>query len=362
MRAYLVLEDGSIYEGNQRGAFRETACEVVFNTSMTGYLEVLTDPSYVGQGIVMTYPMIGNYGISRDDFQSARLHPCVLIVHELCDNPSNFRSTGTLGDLLSEFDIPCISDVDTRAVVKKLRDKGAMRGVVTDTVSDMPRVMDVIASFEQIRPVESVSIEQSMVLGTENIGPSVALLDCGTVYSLPQALVRLGCKVTQYPFSATAEEIVAGKHDGLLLSSGPGDPAQYVDIIEEVKKLNALPSPLPTFGVGLGHQLMALAAGGKTEKMNHGHRGANYPVKFINVDKTFITTQNHGYAVSAKGLPQNAQVSCINVNDGTVEGIVYHGKPAFSIQFYPKASSCSQDSAFLFDRFIKMMGEGRHND
>lgn len=360
MRAYLVLEDGTIYEGNQRGAFRETACEVVFNTSMTGYLEVLTDPSYAGQGIVMTYPMIGNYGISREDFESDRLHPSVLIVHELCDRPSNFRSTGTLGALLSEFDIPCICDVDTRAVVKKLRDNGTMRGVVTDDISDMPRLMDVINSFEQIGLVESVSIEQSMVLGAENTGHSVALLDCGTVYSLPQALVRRGCKVTQYPCFTTAQEIIDGKHDGLVLSSGPGDPAACGDLIQQVKQLCAF--DLPVFGVGLGHQLMALAAGGKTEKMTHGHRGSNYPVKFLDMDKTFITAQNHGYAVSAQGVPQNAQVSCINVNDGSVEGIVYHGKPAFSIQFYPKASSCSQDSAFLFDRFIKMMGEGRHND
>ncbi|HZK39605.1 MAG TPA: carbamoyl phosphate synthase small subunit [Clostridia bacterium] len=362
MRAYLVLEDGSIYEGNQRGAFRETACEVVFNTSMTGYLEVLTDPSYVGQGIVMAYPMIGNYGISRDDFESTRLHPRAFIVHELCDKPSNFRSTGRLEDLLVEFDIPCISDVDTRAVVKRLRDNGTMRGVVTDDISDMPRLMDLITSFEQIRPVESVSIEQSMVLGTENTGPSVALLDCGTVYSLPQALVSRGCKVTQYPFFTTAEEILAGQHDGVLLSSGPGDPAGYADIIKQIKKLYDLASPLPIFGVGLGHQLLALAAGGKTEKINHGHRGTNYPVKFLDMDKTFITAQNHGYAVSAKGLPHNAQVNCINVNDGSVEGISYHDKPAFSIQFYPKASSCSQDSAFLFDRFIIMMGEDRHND
>ncbi len=360
MRAYLVLEDGSIYEGNQRGAFRETACEVVFNTSMTGYLEVLTDPSYAGQGIVMTYPIMGNYGISREDFQSARLQPSLFIVHELCDKPSNFRSTGTLGHLLLEFDIPCISDVDTRSVVKRLRENGDMRGVITDDISDMPRLMDVIISFKQTGLVESVSIEQSMVLTTENTGHSVALLDCGTVYGLAQALMSRGCKVTQYPNFTTAQEIIAGKHDGILLSSGPGDPADCGGIIKEVKQLCEL--DLPVFGVGLGHQLMALAAGGKTEKMNHGHRGANYPVKFLDMDKTFITAQNHGYAVSAQGLPQNARVSCINVNDGSVEGIVYHGKPAFSVQFHPKASSCSQDSAFLFDRFIKMMDEGQNND
>lgn len=360
MRAYLLLEDGSIFEGNQRGAFHETACEVVFNTSMTGYLEVLTDPSYAGQGVVMTYPMIGNYGISREDFESLRLQPCALIVHELCDKPSNFRCTQPLEEILLEFNIPCICNVDTRAVVKKLREKGTMRGVITDNISNMPRLMDVISSFKQIRLVESVSIEQSMTFGMENTGHSVALLDCGTLNNLQQALVSRGCKVTLYPSFTTAQEIMAGKHDGLMLSSGPGDPAHNADIIKEIKKLYDL--SLPTFGVGLGHQLMALATGGKTQKMEQGHRGTNYPVKFLNQDKTYITAQNHGYMVSAEGLPENAEINCINVNDKTVEGIVYHGKPVFTVQFYPSASPGVQGTAFLFDRFITMMEDGQYND
>lgn len=360
MRAYLVLEDGSIVEGKQRGAFRETTFELVFNTSMTGYLEVLTDPATAGQGIVMTYPMIGNYGINREDFESDRLQPRALIVHELCEKPSNFRSSGPLGDVLLEFNVPCICHIDTRAVVKKLRESGTMQGMITDDISDMPRLMDAIASFKQIRPVESVSIEQSMVLGTENTGLSVALLDFGTMDSMAQALVDRGCKVTCYPYSTPAEEIMAGKHDGLLLSSGPGDPADCESIIKEVKKLYDL--DFPTFGIGLGHQLMALAAGGKTEKMNRGHRGKNYPVKFLKEDKTFITSQNHGYTVAAEDLPANMEINCINVNDKTVEGLVYPGKPIFTAQFYPDTPPAAQGTGFLFDRFIKMMEEGQYND
>jgi len=360
MRAYLVLEDGSIYEGNQRGAFRETACEVVFNTSMTGYLEVLTDPSYAGQGIVMTYPMIGNYGISREDFESFRLQPCAFIVHELCAAPSNFRSTQPLEEILLEFNIPCLSDIDTRAVVKKLRESGTMRGVITADISNLSRCMDVIATFKQIRLVESVSIERSIVFGAENTGPSIALLDCGTKYNIAKSLMARGCRVKQYPCFAAADEIIAGGHDGLMLSNGPGDPADCVGIIKEVKQLYDF--AIPTFAICLGHQLMALATGGKTERMKYGHRGANHPVKFLSKDRTYISSQNHGYMVCEEGLPANAEVNCINVNDKTVEGVVYHGKPLFTVQFHPEASPGPHDTAFLFDRFIRMMGEGKYSD
>lgn len=360
MRAYLVLEDGSVYEGSQRGAFRETACEVVFNTSMTGYLEVLTDPSYAGQGIIMTYPMIGNYGVCMEDIESFRLQPCAFIVRELCSEPSNFRSAKTIEETLLEFNIPCLSDIDTRAVVKKLRENGTMQGVITEDISSMSRCMDVIASFKQTGLVESVSIEKSIVFGAENTGPSVALLDCGTKYNIARSLAHRGCRVTQYPCFAAANEILAGGHDGLMLSNGPGDPADCVDIIKEVGKLYDF--AIPTFAICLGHQLMALATGGKTEKMKYGHRGANHPVKFLSTDKTYISSQNHGYMVCAEGLPENAEVNCINVNDKTVEGVLYHGKPLFTVQFHPEASPGPHDTAFLFDRFIRMMGEGKYND
>lgn len=356
----MVLEDGSIFEGNQRGAFRETACEVVFNTSMTGYLEVLTDPSYAGQGIVMTYPMIGNYGISREDFESNRLQPCALIVHELCDKPSNFRSTQPLEEILLEFNIPCVSDIDTRAVVKKLRENGTMRGVITDSILDMPRLMDIISSFKQIRLVESVSIEQKIALETENTGPSVALLDCGTKLNVGRSLLNMGCRVTQYPCFASAEEIIAGGHDALMLSNGPGDPADCVDAIKEIRKLYDY--GIPTLAICLGHQLLAIATGGKTEKMKYGHRGANHPVKFLHKGRTYITSQNHGYVVCEEGLPSNAEVNCINVNDKSVEGIIYHGKPIFTVQFHPEAAPGPHSTAFLFDRFLRMIKEGQYND
>ncbi len=360
MRAYLVLEDGSIYEGNQRGAFRETACEVVFNTSMTGYLEILTDPSYAGQGIVMTYPIIGSYGICREDFESFRLQPCAFIVHELCGTPSNFRSTDTLENILLEFNIPCLSDVDTRSVVKRLRENGTMQGVITDDISDMPRLMDVIASFKQIRLVESVSIQQKIMLETENTGPSVALLDCGAKLNVGRSLIKIGCRVTQYPCFTTAEEIIAGGHDALMLSNGPGDPADCVEIIKEIRKLYDY--GIPTLAICLGHQLLAIATGGKTEKMKYGHRGANHPVKFLHKGRTYMSSQNHGYVVCEEGLPPNAEVNCINVNDKTVEGVIYHGKPIFTVQFHPEAAPGPHSTAFLFDRFIRMVKEGRYND
>lgn len=355
-----MLEDGSVYDGEARGAFKETACEVVFNTSMTGYLEILTDPSYSGQGIVMTYPMIGNYGIAREDFESERMQPNAFIVHELCDTPSNFRSTVTLENVLVEQNVPCLSGVDTRSIVKRLREKGAMRGVLTQDLSDMDRLQKLVAGFHHEKLVEKVAIKEKIVSGEGNTGPSVALLDCGTKYNIVRSLVSLNCVVTQYPCLTPASEIIQAKHDGLMLSNGPGDPADCGEIITEIKKLYE--HKIPTFAICLGHQLMALAVGGKTEKMQYGHRGANHPVKFLSEDRTFLTSQNHGYVVCKEGLPKNAEINCINVNDKTVEGVIYHDRPLFTVQFHPEASPGPQSTAFLFDRFIKMIGEGHLHD
>lgn len=359
MLAYLVLEDGSIFEGSARGAFHETACEVVFNTSMTGYLEILTDPSYAGQGIVMTYPMIGNYGISREDFESTRLQPCAFIIHELCSTPSNFRSEMSLEEILIEYNIPCLADVDTRAVVKKLRESGTMRGVITQDISNMNRCLNVIKSFKHDRLVESVSVEHSCLFGSENTGPNIALLDCGAKYSIVRSLAARGCRITLFPCLTNAQEIINGGFDGLVLSNGPGDPADCTQIIRNVKELYDY--GIPTFAICLGHQLAALAAGGSTTKMKYGHRGSNHPVKLLNEGRTFLTSQNHGYVVCSEGLPKNAEINCINVNDRTVEGIVYHGKLWFSMQFYPEVSPCPHNTSFLFDRFISMIGEGKYN-
>lgn len=355
-----MLEDGSIYEGTARGDFRETPCEVVFNTSMTGYVEILTDPSYAGQGIVMTYPMIGNYGVSLEDFESMKLQPCAFIVHELCDTPSNFRNTMSLEDLMIKFNIPCVSGIDTRSVVKRLRESGAMNGVITADISDKERLMKVIKEFKQVDLVESVTLPEKRILGAENNGAKIALMDFGTKRNIANSLVSRGCIVTEYPSFTTAEEIIKSNPDGIMLSNGPGDPSACVNVIKEIKKLYDF--GLPTFAICLGHQLMALANGGETEKMKYGHRGANHPVKFIHEDKTYLSSQNHGYMVNGKGLPTNAEINCINVNDKTVEGVVYHGKPVFTVQFHPEANSGPRDTSFLFDKFLKMVAEGKYND
>lgn len=355
-----MLEDGSVFAGTGHGDFKETACEIVFNTSMTGYVEILTDPSYAGQGIVMTYPMIGNYGVSLDDFESERLQPCAFIVHELCQTPSNFRNTVNLDDLLKQYHIPCLSGIDTRAVVKILRESGTMRGVITDDISDKDRLMKVIKDFKQVELVENVTLNEKKILGADNTGAKIALMDFGTKRNIANSLVNRNCIVTQYPSFTTAEEIIKTKPDGIMLSNGPGDPEACVDVIKEIKKLYDY--GIPTFAICLGHQLMALANGGETERMKYGHRGANHPVKFLNEDKTFLSSQNHGYMVNGKGLPSNAEINCINVNDKTVEGIVYHGKPCFTVQFHPEANSGPRDTSFLFDRFLKMVSEGKYND
>lgn len=360
MKAYLMLEDGSLYAGEARGDFRETPCEVVFNTSMTGYVEILTDPSYAGQGIVMTYPMIGNYGVSPEDFESDKLQPCAFLVHELCDTPSNFRNTQTIDSLLKEYGIPCMSGLDTRAVVKKLRESGTMRGVITDDISDKDRLMQVIKDFRQEKLVESVTLREKRVRGAENNGAKIALMDFGTKRNITNNLVQRGCVVTEYPAWTSAEEVLRDKPDGIMLSNGPGDPADCVDIIKEIRKFYDV--GIPTFAICLGHQLMALSVGGETERMKYGHRGANHPVKFLHEDRTYLSSQNHGYMVNGKGLPSNAEINCINVNDKTVEGIVYHGKPIFTVQFHPEASAGPRDTSFLFDRFLKMVAEGRYDD
>ena len=355
-----MLEDGSVYAGTAHGDFKETACEIVFNTSMTGYVEILTDPSYAGQGVVMTYPMIGNYGVCRADFESEKLQPSAFIVHELCDTPSNFRCDGTIDDLLREYHIPCLSGIDTRAVVKKLRESGTMRGVLTADIADKERLMSAIKAFQQDKLVESVTLREKTVLGENNSGAKIALMDFGTKRNIAQSLVKRGCVVTQYPAWTTAEEIIKAAPDGIMLSNGPGDPADCVGMIREIKKLYDY--GIPTFAICLGHQLMALANGGETERMKYGHRGANHPVKFLHEDRTYLSSQNHGYMVNGKGLPRNAEINCINVNDKTVEGIVYHGKPVFTVQFHPEANSGPRDTSFLFDKFIKMAAKGRYDD
>lgn len=358
MKGYLLFEDGTVFKGECRGDFKETVCEVVFNTSMTGYIEILTDPSYAGQGVVMTYPMIGNYGVEREDFESEKLQPLCFIIREMSDTPSNFRNEGMLHELLKEYHIPCLCDVDTRALTKKLRSSGTMIGIITDNISDKDRLYKKIREFSQEKLVESVSTKIKTVYGAANNGFKIALIDYGTKYNIINSLVERNCIVDVYPAGSFAKEILLGNYDGIMLSNGPGDPAKCAFQIEQIKKLCF--SKIPIFAICLGHQLTALANGGKTEKMKFGHRGANHPVKFSDIDRTFISTQNHGYMVCAEPLPKNSEIACINVNDKTVEGIKYNDFPVYTVQFHPEANAGPRDTSFLFDKFLRAVKGGRY--
>ena len=325
MRAFLILEDGTVLEGIRIGAEKEIISEIVFNTSMAGYPEVLTDPSYAGQAVCMTYPMIGNYGVCREDMESSRPWVDGLIIRELARRGSNFRKDVDLGRFLEEFDVPGIAGIDTRALTKILREKGTMNGMITTYVQR--------GSGE---------------------GKKVALLDLGAKENIARSLTRRGCDVTVYPAFTKAEEILADRPDGIMLSNGPGDPKECTSIIKEIGKLYE--TDIPVFAICLGHQLMALATGADTFKMKYGHRGGNHPVKDLRTGRVYISSQNHGYVVDMDKLDPNVAVPAfINVNDGTNEGLAYTGKKIFTVQFHPEACPGPQDSAYLFDRFIEML-------
>lgn len=357
MRAFLILEDGTVFTGTSIGSAREVISEIVFNTSMTGYLEVLTDPSYAGQAVVMTYPLIGNYGITPD-MESERPWPDGYIVRELSRMPSNFRCEGTIQDFLCRHDIPGIAGIDTRALTKILREKGTMNGMITtDEQYNIEEILPRLKAYSTGKVVEKVTCSEKKVLksSSRGNGKRVALLDFGAKKNIAQSLVKRGCEVIVYPAYTTAEEILAGEPDGIMLSNGPGDPKECKEIIAEVKKLYE--ADIPIFAICLGHQLMALATGADTHKMKYGHRGGNHPVKDLATGRVYISSQNHGYVVDTKTLdPQVAKPAFVNVNDRTNEGLAYVGKKIFTVQFHPEACPGPQDSAYLFDRFITMMG------
>lgn len=357
MKAYLILEDGTVFEGTSIGSSREVISEIVFNTSMTGYLEVLTDPSYAGQAVVMTYPLIGNYGICREDMESRQAWPDGYIVRELSRIPSNFRSGDTIDHFLKEQDIPGISGIDTRALTKILREKGTMNGMITTNGDyDLEEVKEKIRQYTVKGVVLKTSVKKPYVLPGD--GKKVALLDCGAKDNIARNLNKRGCEVTVYPADTPAEEILKTNPDGIMLSNGPGDPAENVGIIEEVRKLYK--SSVPIFAICLGHQLMALATGAKTYKLKYGHRGGNHPVKDLETGRVYITSQNHGYAVDEESLdPSVAVPAFVNVNDKTNEGLKYVGKNIFTVQYHPEACPGPLDSGYLFDRFMRMMEEGR---
>ena len=391
MKAFLVLEDGTVFEGTHIGADREVISEIVFNTSMAGYLEVLTDPSYAGQAVCMTYPLIGNYGICREDMESSRSWPDGFIVRELSRIPSNFRSDCTIQAFLEENGVPGIAGIDTRALTKILREKGTMNGMITTNENYcleelLPRLKEYTTGkvVERVTCKEKYTVEPTTVLeqngplsgaarfdrisyerGVREKRPSlvrelnatglrVALLDLGAKENIARSLAQRGCEVTVYPALTLAEEIIEGNYDGIMLSNGPGDPKECTSVIREIKKL--YDTEIPIFAICLGHQLMALATGADTHKMKYGHRGGNHPVKDLATGKVYISSQNHGYVVDTDKLdPKVAVPAFINVNDGTNEGLSYTNKNIFTVQFHPEACPGPQDSGYLFDRFISMM-------
>lgn len=357
MKAFLILEDGTVFTGQSIGAPREVISEIVFNTSMTGYLEVLTDPSYAGQAVVMTYPLIGNYGICYEDMESDRPWLDAFIVRELSRIPSNFRSEDTIQNFLLKYDIPGIAGIDTRALTKILREKGTMNGcITTDEHYQIDDILPKLKAYTTGKVVEKVTCKEKYVL--EGDGPKVALLDLGAKRNIARSLNERGCEVTVYPALTSAEEILAANPDGIMLSNGPGDPKECTSVIEEIRKLYA--SDIPIFAICLGHQLMALANGADTHKMKYGPRGGNHPVRDLSDGRVYISSQNHGYVVDTDNLDPSVAVPAFeNVNDGTNEGLSYTGKNIFTVQYHPEACPGPRDSAYLFDRFMKMMEESK---
>ena len=353
MKAYLILEDGSVYEGVNVGACREAVSEIVFNTSMTGYLEVMTDPSYAGQAVVMTYPLIGNYGICYEDMESYRPWIDGLIVRELSEVASNFRNEDSIQNFLIKNNIPCICGIDTRDLTKRLREHGTMNGFITvDSFFVVEKILQRIKEYSVKGVVKRTSTKETYSLPGK--GKRVVLIDFGAKKNIARQLQKRGCEVIVVPCDTKAKEILKLKPDGIMLSNGPGDPKENVDIIKEIKKL--YDTDIPIFAICLGHQLMALATGANTYKLRYGHRGGNHPVKDLETGRTYISSQNHGYAVDESTLDKNICVPAfVNVNDGTNEGLRYINKKIFTVQYHSEACPGPRDSSYLFDKFIKMM-------
>ena len=357
-KAYLFLENGTVFEGESFGAEKETTGELVFTTAMTGYLETLTDPSYYGQVVLQTFPLIGNYGVIPADFETDTPVLKGYIVREWCQAPSNFRCEGQLDAFLKEKGVPGICGLDTRAITRIVREYGVLNCKIQYSPEVTEEVLEALRQYTIRDAVESTTCAEVEVFEPETEQRyNVVLMDFGAKHNIGRELNKRGCKLTVVPAHTTAEEILAMNPDGIMLSNGPGDPAENAQVIEELKKLTE--KKIPMFGICLGHQLLALAMGGKTEKLHYGHRGANQPVKELASGRVFITSQNHGYAVVSDSLPEGAEVSFVNGNDGTCEGVNYTQMPAFSVQFHPEACGGPQETSFLFDRFLGMMDENR---
>ncbi len=363
--ALLVLADGTIFEGQSLGAEGFVIGETVFTTGMTGYCETLTDPSYFGQIVTQTFPLIGNYGIIPEDYESRKSFVRGYIVRELCEKPSNFRLEKTLDSFLKEQNVIGIKGIDTRKLTKILRETGVMNGLIVSgkqeeeikkslsNNSEKSNLLQKIKSYSIVDAVKSVSCTECKKNQNSDGQKKIVLMDFGAKYNIQRELEKRGCKIFVVPYNTTFEEILKYEPDGVMLSNGPGDPQENVGVISEIKKLCDY-GKIPIFGICLGHQLMALARGAKTSKLKYGHRGGNQPVKELETGRVFISSQNHGYAVENDSLPNYAVLSFINTNDKTCEGINYTDIPAFSVQFHPEACGGPHDTNYLFDKFVNM--------
>lgn len=346
MKAKLILENGMVFEGNAFGHLKDSVGEVVFTTGMTGYEEVLTDPSYYGQIVTMTYPLIGNYGINLEDLESKGPKVKGFIVREKCDLPNNFRCELELETFLKQNNIIGLEGIDTRALTKVLRNKGTMKGIITLENIDKSEVDKKLEAYSNKEAVKAVTTSEKYII--EGSGKHVAVMDFGIKTNILRCFKKRGCKLTVFPANATAEEILNINPDLVFLSNGPGDPQ---DISESIETIKQLVGKKPIVGICLGHQLLALALGGKTGKLKFGHRGCNHPVKDLETNKVTITSQNHGYVVTE--LPQDVVETHVNINDETVEGMKHKSLPIFSVQFHPEACAGPQDSEYIFDKFME---------
>ena len=365
--AHLVLEDGTVFTGESFGSHRQGWGEVVFNTTMTGYQEVLTDPSYAGQLITLTYPIVGNYGINRSDFESRRIQAAGLIVRQHCDLPSHSSSDMNLHAFLEEYDVPGISGIDTRALTRRIRTRGVMMGLVTIEDPETARQqLAALPNYDHLDWVSTVTTTNGYFWNglDESAGyPSkpapagvrrILVTDAGLKYNILRLLQIRGCEVIAVPATTPAADILAMHPAGVLLSPGPGDPELLGGIVDNVRQLLG---KVPMMGICLGHQLAARALGARTYKLKFGHRGGNHPVKDLNTGQVHITAQNHGYSVDAENLPAGLEVSHLNLNDNTVEGLVHRDLPLFTIQYHSEASPGPQDNEYLFDRFLRMIDD-----